>query len=145
MNSASIYRAGNRIVVCAHAADEDTGVPVDCEPFVVYEEPVNPADVGGAIARFLAEQDESAGKVTDAGTARDFSDYLAQILGYENYREFLNNAQTCVVEQADDAVVARPVDPAVGDRDDWEAYSPGTEPTSEALGSYLLSALHRAG
>ncbi len=164
MSSASVYRTGRRIVVCANTIDAASGVPVDAEPFMVYEEPAAASDVGAAVRRalesFSGDGLDSSGKDADHNARRvarnaapadkaidDFSEYLAQLLGHESYRALMRDARTCVVERHDAHIVARPVDPETG-TDSVEADQPtlgvATAASHEAVGRHVLAALAKS-
>lgn len=104
--TASVYKRGNNVIVCANAAVTD-GYIIDHEPFVMMQEPVPPADLGRAITEALNQfrTDVPAPKSTD-----EFLSYFAALAGVESYQIFMQGATHLTIEHAADMLSFMPME-----------------------------------
>ena len=144
VRSASLYKLSDKIVICANARGQ-SGPPFDHEPFVQLSAPV-PADALGralkeAIGQFRIIEGEPQAET-------EFLSYFAQLSGFASYRQFMENAEYCAVEEADGTMVFHPM------ADDEVALATGSDDTAlpiafattdEAIGHAAMAALAQAG
>lgn len=132
--TASLYKRDGKIVICANARVTE-GYLIDHEPFALLEEPVSAIELGKAVTEALAQYRTG---VPTPPASTEFLSYFAMLAGVKTYREFMDGARYCSVEQANGTIAFQPM------RNDGERFDTLQEPAIEVPSDANHEAVGRA-
>ena len=142
--TASVYKRGDRVIVCANAAVTD-GYIIDHEPFAMMEEPVPAVDLGRAIVEALNQfrRDVPAPNSTD-----EFLSYFAALAGADSYKTFMQGATHITIEREAEMLSFMPME---NDGESFDSIEDETETavlaataTHEEIGRRAIQSLGKA-